>query len=352
MNKISLTGFLLFVFTALFSSPTLAQVKTKAVIKLPTFMAGNSQVVDKPVNGDLMISGKQIRITSNVSGDVYVAGGEVEISSTIGGNLIAAGGTITISGKINKNIIMAGGQIKVDGPAEVGGYVLAGGGKIDLLGNFSGPVKVGAGNLIVGEKAIINGNLEADVSKSDISSTSKITGEKKIKIHEVKEVKKPEKQFNQWQQLGYIKDIFSFLSKLVVLLIFVKLFGQKIRQVGAKESFWSSIGMGLVALMVTPVVALILMVTLIAIPLSMIVLGFYFVCVYLSGVVTSVLVGELISKKGYLKTNNHYLLGFVGLFILTLIGLIPVVGGLVKFVVLLFGVGIISKALQTQFSTK
>lgn len=349
MKKIFLTGFLTLVFTILFSSAALAVTKptattTKAIIKLPVFMAGSNQTVDKLIDGDLMISGGQIKTTANINGDAYVAGGQIDIGGTISGNLIVGGGNITISGTVLKNVIVGGGQVKIDSTAEIGGYVLAGGGQMDLMGTFLGPVKVGGGSLVVGEKAIINGNLEADVTKSDVSSSSKIIGEKKIIIHEVKQ---PEKQqINQWKQLGYAKEIFSFLSKLVVLLILVKLFGKKIKQNKTTETFWPTIGLGLVVLIVTPILSLILMGTIIAIPLSLMVSVFYFVSLYLSGIIASILVGDFIFEKGYLKTGNDYFQSILGLILITLLGLIPFIGGLVKFIILLLGIGFIFRSLR------
>lgn len=343
------------VLTILFSSAVFAQNKAKNIIKLPVFMAGKEQVVDKPISGDLMISGGQVKVTSNIEGDAYVAGGQIDISGTVNGNLIVGGGNITVSGKITKNLIVGGGQIKVEDTANIGGYVLAAGGKVDLLGHVSGPVKVGAGDLVVGEKATIDGNLEADVSKSEVASTAKIVGGKKITIHETTIPEKQlnqQQQLNQWRQLGFAGAIFSFLSKLVILLILIKLFGQKIKQINTGSSFWSSIGLGLVVLIVVPFLALILMVTIVAIPLSFMISGLYLISLYLSGIVTAILVGNLISKKGYLKTDNYYLRGFLGLLLLTLIGLIPIVGGLVKLVVLLVGLGTVFKKLQMFFLEK
>jgi len=348
MKKIFLTGFLTFVFAILFSSTVLAQEKAKTIIKLPVFMAGDLQLVDKVTDGDLMISGKEIKIVSDINGDAYVAGGQVEINGNVKGNLIVAGGIVKISGKVFGNLIMAGGEVTVNDSAEIGGYVLAAGRKIGLLGRFLGPVKLGAENLMVGEKAIINGNLEADVSTSEISSDSKITGEKNIRIHETQKV---EVQTNQWKQFGYAGKVISFLGKLLIVLIFVRLFGQKIKQIDIKNSFWSIMGLGLVVLIVVPILALILMVTVIAIPLSLIILDAYLVALYLSKIIVSILVGSYIAKKTNLK-SNLYIQGFIGLLLLTLLGLIPFVNGLVSFTVLLLGLGIISKSLNLYFSKK
>jgi hypothetical protein len=348
MKKIFLTGFLALVFTFLFSSTALAQTKSKAVVKLPIFMTGDVQIVDKPIEGDLMIAGKEVKVISNVNGDAYVAGGQIEIKGNINGNLIIAGGKVTILGKVLKNLIMAGGEVVVSDSATVGGYVLAGGKQIDLLGNFMGPVKLGVESLKVGEKAVINGNLDAYLSTSEISLTSKITGEKNIKVYEVK---KPEIQTNQWKQLGYVGKTISFLSKLLILLVFIKLFGQKIKQIDIKDSFWSAIGLGLVVLIVVPILALILMATVIAIPLSLIVLDTYFIGLCLSGILVSILVGIYITKKTNFKTNI-YVQGLIGLLVLTLVELIPFISGLVKLIVLLLGFGIIFKSLKMYFSKK
>ena len=359
MRKIFLTGFWLFLLTLLFSPIVWAQNKiklseipaVKPTIKLPTFMAGQNQLVIKTVDGDLMISGGQIRTTANVNGDAYVAGGQINIGGTISGNLIVAGGNITISGKVLKNVIVGGGEVNIEDTAEIGGYVLAGGGTVTLRGHFLGPVKVGGGTLIVGEKAVINGNLEADVSKSEVSPTSMVNGEKKINIHIAKQ---PEKEIsqNQWRQLGYVREIFSFLSKLIILLIVVKLFGQKIKEINLKDSILMVSGLGFIFLILTPFLVFILMTTIIGIPLALMVLMTYLISLYSAGIVVSILIGDFIFKKKYLKTNNLYIQGMVGLLLLTIVGMIPLVGGLVKFIVLLLGLGVIFKCLQISFSKK
>jgi hypothetical protein len=346
MKKIFLTSFWVFIFTILFTSGALAQSKTKAIVKLPTFMAGEAQVVDKDIDGDLMVAGRQVKITSNVKGDAYVAGRDVEVTGNIDGDLVVAGMNVTISGKVLKNLIMAGGQIIITDSATIGGYVLTGGNKVDLLGDFSGPVRLGAGTLVVGQKAIINGSLEADVNKSEIASDSKITGEKNIRIHEVK---KQEVNRNEIKQIGYAGKIISFLSKLLILLVFVKLFGQRFKQIDIKGSFWSAMGNGLLLLVEVPLLFLILLVTVIAAPLSMIILNAYLLTVYLSSIVVSILIGTYIAEKINLKTNI-YLNGIFGLMLITLIKLIPMVGGLVSLIIFLLGTGVVFKSLKIYFS--
>ncbi|MPM15418.1 hypothetical protein SDC9_61789 [bioreactor metagenome] len=340
MKKISLISLFLVVFGILFTPSVLAQTKTKAIVTLPTFKASEIELVDKPIIGDLMIAGKQIKITSDVSGDVYVAGGKVEVEGKVGGNLIVAGGEVKILGKVSKNLIMAGGKVEVGELTEIGGYTLAGGQEISLLGKFMGPVKLGSESLVVGQKAIINGNLEADVTNSEISSDSKIVGEKNIKIHEVK---KPEIEKNQFKKIGYAGKFISFLSKLLVLLVFIKFFGKKINSKNINDSFLANIGFGLMLLIMAPFVMLILAITIVGLPLSFIFLAIYLLSLYLSTIITSVVIGKYIFIKNKFK-ENIYLQSIVGLLAISLLGLIPVVGGLVKLTAVLFGLGIIFRS--------
>lgn len=314
-------------------------------------MAGENQIVEKPIDGDLMIGGGQVKIAADVKGDAYIAGGQIDISGTIDGNLIVAGGNITISGKVLKNVIVGGGQVRLDSQSDIGGYVLLGAGKADLLGHFAGPVKLGAGDLVIGEKATFDGNLEADVGTSNVSATSKILGEKNIRVHETKKDDRSENMVRPVRKaIGIGGAIFSFLTRLVLLLVLVKLLGQQIIAVNPKDSFWSTLGLGLVVLIVTPPLALILLATFIGMSLSGIIFSGYLMAISLSSVVTSILLGDYFVKKNYLKTKNLYLQGTAGLALLTLVGLIPLVGGLLKFVVLLFGLGIIYQGLKLTFA--
>lgn len=346
MKKIFLNGLMIFLFTALIPKTALAQTKAKTVIKLPTFMAGEVQMVDKNVDGDLMIAGKQVKITADINGDAYVAGQDIEISGNVNGDLIVAGMNVTILGKVQKNLIMAGGQVVVSDSAKIGGYALTGGNKVNLSGNFAGPVRLGGETLIIGQKTVINGSLEADVVKSEIATESKITGEKNIRIHEINKV---EKRNFGFEKISYIGKFVSFLSKLIVLFVLVRLFGKKIVQVDIKESFWSAIGLGLVVLIVTPILGIILLGTVIAAPLSVLILIIYFVTLYFSTMVTSILVGKLVSEKANFK-SNIYAQGAIGLLLVTLLGLIPVLGGLTKIIVFLVGLGIIFKGFKRYFS--
>lgn len=345
MKKIIFIVTVLLTSLCLFNNPVLAQTKAKTTAaKLPTFVTGQNNTVDKAITGDLMVAGGQNKISSTITGDTYVAGGQVNISGTVTGNLIVAGGDITISGKINKNLIVAGGQVMLDNLSSVNGYVLVGGGKVTLQGSVLGSVKVGAGSLLIGDKAVISGNLEADVGQSEIASGAKIGGTKTVNIHQPKTAKTMPTVMNQWKNVAVAGGIYGFLSKLVVLLVLIKIFSKSDKLKNLElGSFWSDFGWGLVVLIVAPFLFLILMATVVGIPLALIMLALYLVALYLSGIVVSIVLGKLMADKKILKTDNIYLLGGVGLLLLVLLQMIPFVGGLVRMITLVLGIGILYK---------
>lgn len=342
MRKIYFSLITLFVFFGIFVTPTLAQTKPEAVINLPTFVAGKNNLVNKLVVGDLMVAGGQSEISSTIDGDTYVASGQINISGDISGNLIVAGGDITISGNIGRNLIVAGGQVILNNSSSVNGYMLVAGGKVDLQGKFLGPVKVGAGTLSIGNGAVINGKLEADVSQSNISQNAQILGTKTINIHEVKQPVPPSK--NLLIGIGVAKYVYGFLSSLVVLLVFIKLLSEttKFKKIEFDLS-WPILGWGLIILIITPILFLILMTTIIGMPLSFMVLAIYLTVLYLSNIIVAIAVGKLITDKKILKIKNIYLQGIVGLLLLSLLQLVPIIGGLIKFITVILGIGILYK---------
>lgn len=341
MKKISLSIFVVFCF--LFTSPAFAQTKSKTLVKLPVFMAGENEIVDKVIDGDLMVAGNQVKINADINGDLYAAASQIEINAKINGNLIIIGKDVTISGKILKNLIGAASKFEINTPAEITGYTLVGAESAGFFGHFAGPVKVGANTLTTDDKSVFSGNLEADIIKSKLSPDSKIIGEKKITLREVQKAD-PKPIAKSSSKFFLVKDILSFLSKLLILTIFIKLFASKILSLDFTKTFWFRLGIGFALLFLSPILSLILMITLIGIPLSIILILFYFISIYLSGIVVSFELGKLISAK--IKINNYYLSSFLSLFVLTLFFQIPFIAPLLKFLVLILGLGTIFSYFQ------
>ena len=106
---------------------------------------------------------------------------------------------------------------------------------------------------------------------------------------------------------------------------------------------------GLAALIAAVILGVILFVTVVGIPIA--VLGWLFVIAgtMLAGLVVSLALGRLIAGKTGLG-NNVYALFVIGFVILNILYLIPILGGLVQFVVTCLGFGAIVMIAMDAFS--
>ena len=105
---------------------------------------------------------------------------------------------------------------------------------------------------------------------------------------------------------------------------------------------------GLVVLILVPVVALLLCITMIGIPLGIVLLILYGLSLYLTTIFTSYLVGYKIWQKVFNKEAHVLLFGLIGLFVILILELIPGVRTLVAIVSVLVGLGVIFDMFKKQ----
>lgn len=311
-------------------------------IKLPVLVAGEDKVIIDDIDGDLIGAGGQIKVISAITGDVYIGGGEVNFDGSTDQDLVVAGGKVTVSGQVGKNLIVVGGQVKIEDTAIVGGYVLAAGGEVFVNGQIGGPVRAATGKLTVGEVAFIGGNLEADVEQAMVSETAQIIGERRVNVHKVETPKTSETTRNVMRKLAVTGKVIYFLSKLITLLVLVTLAGKLMASAGGLLSrFWTTLGWGMVVAVVTPFVMIILMMSVVGIPLSLVIFGVYLLTMYLSSLVVAMAIGNVILEKGWLPVKNNYLLSVIGLIIISVATNIPVIGWLMSVIICCLGLGIV-----------
>ena len=97
-------------------------------------------------------------------------------------------------------------------------------------------------------------------------------------------------------------------------------------------------GIGLIVLILVPIISIIAMISVFLIPLSLITIAIYIISIYLSFLLMYYIVGNIITSK-LLNSDNMYLSLLIGIVLVKLIYLIPYIGGFVRFVSLLFGLG-------------
>ncbi|MDA2922112.1 carbohydrate-binding domain-containing protein [Patescibacteria group bacterium AH-259-L07] len=284
---------------------------------------------------DVIIAGGTINITGPVKGDVIVTGGNIKIKGEVEGNVRVAGGTIEIDNKVGKNVTIAGGTAVIGENAEVGWDVLVFGGSIEMRGKVGGNIKGGGGNAILANEVGGNVNLRLDSENSqlilypqpNIKGNLTYRASQKAEIKEGAQVagetiyKPPAPLVTPIKKASgvsyLLSKILGLLALIAVGLLIILLARKKSKEVGERmlDKPWANLGWGLIYLIITPIVLILVAITVIGIPLSLIVLALYLIALYITKVFIGIALGQKLlkwwSKKQEVSLIRAMILGVV-----------------------------------------
>ena len=333
----------------------------------------------KVIDRDYVVYGRSVQISGTVNGDVYAAGGQVVIDGTINGDLLAAGGTVTISGTvaqdarlagrkiavsgaIGRNITAAGANVQLTPSATVRSGIIAGGGNVDIAARVAGDAKIGARSILV--SSLVEGNLTAAAETIRLTSQATVSGNlvywsrnspsiddhatisgKLIRRELPQTVLSPEDLFLAMVGLKLGVVIASFVSTLVLGLLLIRYYPVSTQQalLHLRQRPFVSLGVGILTLILTPFLAMLLVVTVVGIPLAAIIFTWYLIVVYVCRIVVILWAGLLLFRS-FGKGEPARSAFVVGLLLYSLLTLVPILGALLSLLVILFGLGTVVMA--------
>ncbi|MDO8552316.1 MAG: hypothetical protein Q7S01_02165 [bacterium] len=303
-------------------------------------IGGGNVSVNGPVSQDALIGGGSIAILSDVGDDLRVAGGNISIAGKVGKDIVVAGGQTQISGSVGRDVVWAGGALAVNAP--VGGKMQLKGGEVVINSHVSGNVIFTGNKLTLGKDAVIDGNLDyAAASEATIETGAVVKGKTTFT-----QLTSPAK--SPITKEGIIAILSAlFLGKFLAALLFALVLGLLFKRfafavvASAAAHPFQEIGRGFIVLIVLPIASVIALVTLIGIPFGVLGLLLFGALMLTASAWAAVLLGAYVYKKFY-KQAEYQLTWqtiLLGVLIYTLLGLIPVLGGLAKFVLVLIVLG-------------
>jgi hypothetical protein len=190
-------------------------------------------------------------------------------------------------------------------------------------------------SLTLTNTARIGGNLSVrvrDLKKVHIADGATITGTRDIQIR-VRQSHFTRPRFYFYRAVWLAA---AMLVGWLALLLFPGFFQASTYAVGLG---WRSLGLGFAVLAGVPVAMILMAITLVGLPASLMLLAVYLVAIYLAKIWVAAFLGHILLKSPG-TTKGDWLLGLlVGLFILTIVGYIPYLGGLVRLGVVCLGLG-------------
>jgi cytoskeletal protein CcmA (bactofilin family) len=323
-----------------------------------TYVAGGTVDVFAEAERDLVAAGGTINIRELVKGDVAAAGGSVNISARVGDDVRAAAGTLIVGGEVGGDVVAVGGTVTLAPEAKVAGRAWLSGGNVTVAGRIARELKVAAGSVSVAGE--VDGNVQIAAAVIEILPTARIKGDlmytsaNQAKVDPGAQIqgKVTHRRSELAERAGRFGRAFLVVARVVllaglivfgvVLLLLVPGFVASAART-TRTHFWKSLGLGFLVFIVTPVVAIIVIATVIGIPVGLALAALYPVALVVGYLTAAVSLGDLgarlIGRKSELTTGGRMLWLIGALIILALVRLIPIVGGLIVWLVVLIGLG-------------
>ena len=307
-------------------------VNVDAEVNGDVVVSGRDVFIGHRIQADVMAAGRSINLRGEILDDVRIAGGDINVDAIIGDDLFAAGGVINLSSgtTISGEAWLAGGEVNMAGA--INKDLLIGAGKILISGTVDGDVELTGDDIQILEGALIKGSLHyMSPHEAKIHPDAKITG--KVTYEQV-----------EWDDSHRGYGIFFSLTLIVAAIVLFRLFpGFTMLAAGRISSDpWKSFGIGFVLLVVTPVAAILLMSVVLGMWVGLSILALYFVALLTGLLIGCFYLGDWgakILRKDVTTTGRRLLSVSIAIILLGLLQLIPVLGCLLVFALLLLGLG-------------
>ncbi|HEV2617904.1 MAG TPA: hypothetical protein VGU63_14990 [Candidatus Acidoferrales bacterium] len=320
------------------------------------FVAGDYIRIDGTVNGDVFIWSRDAEINGHVTGDVFTFCGRSQVNGQVDGNVRDWSQYIIINGKVMKNLLAMVGEIELNSKGQVDGSVTFQGAEgrlngrigrdltartrdLEIDGPVGGNAKLRSSDLQIGSEAEMAGSTTySGRNKAIVDSGAKLASP--LVFTRLKEG--PDYSSGRYWWHRALLWGAAFVFGLVLILLLPGFFAEGLR---ASRKFLPSLGFGIVAMIATPIIAVIVCITMVGLGVGIATILMYAIALYASQTFVGTWIGGALLGKG---EGTGALLGrlALGLVILHGLELLPYhVGLIVKLVALWWGLGAIAIAI-------
>ena len=320
------------------------------------YIKANNSILNKgKITGDFIVAGTNIEHQGVIEGDLIGAASEGRIAGIVKGDIRVVGNNIALEGAVSRNASIFANRIvqykdsiiegsihvfssQLDLRGYIGGDVRGANQDTTISGTIKGNVYIHTTNLKLLSDALIEGNLIYVSEEEQQISPEQVKG----RIEHRYPTTATRRDFaNQIQGAIKTASIFSkivfLISYLLAGILLILAFKNPYRRAAAliQDRPWYSIGLGVSILICVPIVAIILMITVIGMPFGLIGLALYGILVYIAKIPVGIWLGSKIFRG-----EERLIIWFIiGTLILEAAKLIPYAGWLISFGALALGLG-------------
>ncbi len=312
--------------------------------------AGGNIIITGNAGNEVLAAGGTVLLLGKVGGDARVAGGNVAIDNEIGGEAVVAGGRVRLLPRstVKSDLFAAASDIRVDGTLEGDARII--GRKVTINGVVNKDAYIRAERVVIGKNALISGDLRYESpEEAQIEPGAVIKG---MKIFTRKEPVPSRLKFRKFFWAWWIVKLFAFETAALILFFSLKKKTEEFTILALKRYGYGTLT-GFIAFVAIPVAILILFMTLVGWILGVIGLFFYLAFLFLSSVLGAMVFSGLAVRYAIKKEPPlTWPIILLGVFLYQIIGLIPVLGWIFKFVFFLSALGTLSHLIYLRFSEK
>ena len=339
-------------------------VRSAALVKGDLYAAGGRVTIEHPVQGDAALAGGSVTVRAPIGEDLRAAGGDVNIESTVGGELYASGGNITLgnAAAVADAVTLYAGNVTIEG--KINGPLKVYAQKVILNGEVVRDVEINAQEIELGPRAKLGAALRYP-SDAQFKTAEGVVIGGAVTRGQAMNGRPDTHHDREWhgQMMGsgsgwegtIAGTAASFVALLTAAALFLLVFTRFSRHASTRmlATPWPALAAGVAVLLGTPLLAMLLLVTLIGIPLG-IVLTMLFPLMLLMGWVVGVFgVAQRVRhaiQKDAPSGSSAAMIGFFALTLLLvlLLGSLPFIGFLILVTILLLGTGACALELYRQ----
>lgn len=295
------------------------------------------------VDGDFNAVGGTVLVAGTVTGDVEATGGTVIVARTgvVEGSVSAIGGAVVLEGRVGGDVDVSAGSVLVREGATVGGDLTAVGGSVQFDGDVAGTANLAGESVQVGPAAVVGGDVVYEAESFAIAPSAAVAGTVSVGDVVPRETETAPPALPRG--VGAVYGLLANLLLGVALLLVVPRFSASVATAGTTRALRSG-GYGLLALVGVPLLLVLVAVTIVGIPLSLAGAVTFAALLWVAFVYGALVAGTW--AVGELGRESRWLALLVGVVFVAVVDVVPFVGGVVQFGLLVLGLGAFVLAAQ------
>ena len=308
----------------------------------------------KIVDGNSYLMANDISLSNtSIYGNLYILGNNITISNIeVSNSVYIAGNNVEFEGTAN-DMYVIGNDVRLGANAVIMRDIKVGGSKITFDGRVGRNAYVAAEDFELGSTAQIARMLEYTAEEEITIPEGAEVGDVKFEKQEVKvdtEIKETKPSIKSY----LMKAIKVAIKTVITACILVFLVG-KFKKMERNSGYGALFGKGILGLVLVPILSVVLCITILGAGFGVSMMAIYIILLcYARAVMATEIAYRYWNKKSQEPIGNGKLIGTatgIGL-VVWLVGLIPVIGIILKMVLGLMGLGVILTLVLPQKNSK